>query len=33
MNPYFRGAISGIGMLNLCASFQQLVELMRSHKH
>ncbi len=33
MNPYFRGAITGIGVLNLLASFEELVELMRSHRH
>jgi len=33
MNPYFRGAVSGIGVLNLCASFVELVDLMRGHRH
>lgn len=32
MNPYFRGAVSGIGVLNLCASFLGLVDLLRGHR-
>jgi hypothetical protein len=29
MNPYFRGAISGIGLVNLYVSFGELLKLMR----
>lgn len=29
MNPYFRGAVSGVGVLNLCISFLELMQLMR----
>jgi hypothetical protein len=29
MSPYFRGAISGLGVVNLCISFLELLELMR----
>ena len=32
MNPYFRGAISGVGVLNLSVSFLELFRLMRSGK-
>ena len=27
MNPYFRGAISAVGVANLCVSFLELLEL------
>ena len=33
MSPYFRGAISGVGVLNLCVSFCELWELLRGGKH
>jgi hypothetical protein len=32
MNPYFRGAISGVGVLNLSVSFLELLRLMRGGK-
>jgi hypothetical protein len=31
MNPYFRGAISGVGMLNLVVSFLELFHLLHGH--
>lgn len=32
MNPYFRGAVSGVGVVNLCISFLELMQLMRRGK-
>jgi hypothetical protein len=29
MNPYFRGAVSGVGVLNLYISFLELLRLVR----
>ena len=29
VNPYFRGAVSGVGVLNLCVSFLELYYLLR----
>jgi hypothetical protein len=33
MNPYFRGTISGVGVVNLCISFLELLELLRGVRH
>jgi hypothetical protein len=33
MSSYFRGAISGVGVVNLCVSFLELLELLRGVKH
>jgi hypothetical protein len=33
MSPYFRGAISGVGLVNLCVSFLELLDLLRGAKH
>jgi len=33
MSPYFRGAISGVGVVDLCVSFIELLELLRGGSH
>ncbi len=33
MSSYFRGAISGVGVVNLCISFLELLDLLRGEKH
>lgn len=33
MNPYFRGAISGVGVINLLVSFSELYALFRGDHH
>ncbi len=32
INPYFRGAVSGLGFVNLYISFSELMELFRGSK-
>lgn len=29
LNPYFRGAVSGVGLLNMCISFIEIFRLKR----
>jgi len=29
INPYFRGAVSGVGVVNLCVSFLEVYHLLR----
>ncbi len=33
MSPYFRGAISGVGVVNLCISFLETLDLFRGGRH
>jgi len=33
MSPYFRGAISGVGVVNLYVSFMELLGLLRGGSH